>query len=299
MGRMPRVCAAVAGNPIEHSLTPDLFRIVAKYVQKKGHTISFDECNKISHDTLVDALAWGHATNAAIINKDKGADHGNREIWLSLTTPLKHQLPVYSSPELVIGNPLIASVNQMRHDGHVWRAADTDGVGLLLVAEEFDFDFSLEENLDKPLLCMIGGGSTARACASAWATAGGKIWWKGGRRALSSRGPWQNSLVDESDVCDHVGRRLHVDFDQLPGTEREIIGERMETENDAPVFLSISYSPGDYEEVIENEWGIHLDGRWLLAAQHLKAWEYLFFPDATSDLPSLKETMGLLRTLRK
>ncbi|MDP6098942.1 MAG: hypothetical protein QF566_02060 [Candidatus Thalassarchaeaceae archaeon] len=297
MGRVPRVCAAVAGNPIEHSSTPDLFRIVARFLQKSGHNITFDACEKISNDILVDALAWGHAMNSAITREDKGAYRGRREIWLSLTAPLKHQLPIDSSPEWILGDPMLASVNQMRHDGHVWLAAETDGDGLLMVAEEFGFDFSLKDDLDKPLLCMIGGGSTARACAAAWATASGKIWWEGGRRPLSSRGPWRNSLVDTSDVCDHVGRRLHVDFDQLPGTEAEIIGESMKAENDAPVFLSIPYSGGEFEAVIENEWGVHLNGRWLLVAQHLKAWEYLFFPEATDNLPTLREAMELLSSV--
>ncbi|MDP7313091.1 MAG: hypothetical protein QF831_06600, partial [Candidatus Thalassarchaeaceae archaeon] len=83
MGRVPRVCAAVAGNPIEHSSTPDLFRIVARFLQKSGHNITFDACEKISNDILVDALAWGHAMNSAITREDKGAYRGRREIWLS------------------------------------------------------------------------------------------------------------------------------------------------------------------------------------------------------------------------
>ena len=296
MGRGPRVCAAVAGNPIEHSLTPRLFRIISQYLQKNGHKITFEACEKISNDILVDAMAWGHAKNSAIAKREKGEFHPSREVWLSLTSPLKHQLPIDSGTEWVIGDPMLTSVNQMRYDGHVWRAAETDGAGLILLAEEFGFDFSLRDELEKPLLCMIGGGSTARSCAAAWAAAGGKIWWEKGRRPLSQRGPWQNSLVQTSDVCDYFGRRLHVDFDQSPGEEKEIIGEKMKIELDAPVFLSISYGDGEYEGTIENEWGIHLNGRWFLAAQHLKAWEYLFFPEGSEDLPSLRETMELLKS---
>ena len=175
MGRQPRVCAAVAGNPIEHSLTPTLFRIIAQYLHKHGHKITFEACEKISNDVLVDAMAWGHAQNTSIAKREKGEFRAKREVWLSLTSPLKHQLPIDSGTEWVIGNPMLTSVNQMRHDGHVWRAAETDGAGLLLLADEFGFDFSLRDELDKPLLCMIGGGSTARSCAAAWSAAGGKI----------------------------------------------------------------------------------------------------------------------------
>ncbi len=71
----------------------------------------------------------------------------------------------------------------------------------------------------------------------------------------------------------------------------------MKAENDAPVFLSIPYSGGEFEAVIENEWGVHLNGRWLLVAQHLKAWEYLFFPEATDNLPTLREAMELLSSV--
>ncbi len=296
MSKGPIVCAAVAGNPISHSLTPFLFNKVAQLLESSGHNITFHACEKINHNSLIDALAWGHAKMAAIAKEDEGADPGRREIWLSITSPLKHQLPLDSGTEWVIGEPMLASVNQMRHDGHVWKAANTDGAGLLVVAKEFGFDFNLEDELDHPLLCMVGGGSTARACAAAWTEAGGKIWWKEGRRNLSHRGPWKDSMVNARDVCDHVGRRLHIDFDQPAGVALEIEGERIGAGLDAPVFLSVGYAKGNFESVIENEWGLFLDGRWLLVAQHLKAWEHLFAPSAAEDLPSLRELMDILNS---
>jgi len=243
---------------------------------------------------LIDALAWGHAKMTAIAKEDEGADPGKREIWLSITSPLKHQLPIDSGTEWTIGERMLASVNQMRHDGHVWNAANTDGAGLLMVAGEFGFDFTLTDDLEQPLLCMTGGGSTARACAAAWTEAGGKIWWKEGRRNLSPRGPWKDSIVNPRDVCDHVGRRLHIDFDHPAGSTPEIKGERIEAGIDAPVFLSVSYSDGEFESVIENEWGLFLDGRWLLAAQHLQGWAHLYYPPAADDLPTLSELMDIL-----
>ena len=294
MAKGPTVCAAVAGNPISHSLTPFLFKKVAQHLQSHDHTITFHTCEKISHTSLIDALAWGHAKMTAIAKEDEGAELGKREIWLSITSPLKHQLPIDSGTEWEIGDPMLASVNQMRHDGHVWNAANTDGAGLLMVAREFGFDFNLTDDLERPLLCMTGGGSTARACAAAWTEAGGEIWWKEGRRNLSPRGPWKDSIVNPRDVCDHVGRRLHIDFDQPAGSTPEIKGERIEAGIDAPVFLSASYSDGEFESVIENEWGLFLDGRWLLAAQHLQGWEHLYYPQAADDLPTLSELMDIL-----
>ena len=155
MSKGPIVCAAVAGNPISHSLTPFLFNKVAQLLESSGHNITFHACEKINHNSLIDALAWGHAKMSVIAKEDEGADPGRREIWLSITSPLKHQLPLDSGAEWTIGEPMLASVNQMRHDGHVWKAANTDGAGLLMVAREFGFDFNLTDDLERPLLCMV------------------------------------------------------------------------------------------------------------------------------------------------
>ncbi len=285
------VCAAVAGDPIVHSLTPTLFGLVAQHLRDSGITIEFEAKEKIQTVSLVDALAWGHARNESIARASPGADIGSREVWISVTTPLKHQMPYDGSTEWVLGNMLISSVNHLRHDGHVWRASSTDGQGLVMLAEEFGFDFGLIDYAEKPLLCLTGGGSTARSCAAAWAESGGLVWQMGGRRKLPSRGPWKDSMVDASEVCDIVGRRLEIDFDQAPGTEPEVSGEQAPSGPDAPLYVSATYSQGDWKSEVETEWGYHLDGRWLLAAQHLVAWRYLFFPEAADDLPTLRELM--------
>lgn len=296
MARSPRVCAAIAGDPVEHSLTPELFKLVSRNLEEKGHKITFESCEKVTFSNIIDAMGQSHALKRALSKEGEGMAVGIREIWLSLTTPLKHQLPFDSGAIWTIGDPMLASVNQLRHDGHVWRAANTDGPGLLMVAREFGFNFELPDAIDRPLLCMIGGGSTARACAAAWADAGGKIWWKGGRRALSNRGPWVSALVTNRDVCDHFGRRLHVDFDVEPGSEPTVEGELIAEEPDAPLILSASYSSTKSELIVVNEWGIHLDGRWLLVAQHLEAWTHLFFPQVAEDLPSLRELVNQLNS---
>jgi hypothetical protein len=291
-----KVCAAVAGKPIAHSLTPDLFRIVADRLRESGCKVNIEMAEKFETTTLVNALAWGHSQKQALSNQDDGADSGRREVWLSLTSPLKHQMPPDSGTEWVVGEPMLACANQMRHDGHVWRVASTDGLGLVLLAKEFGFEFDKKDTREQPLLCMNGGGSTARSCAAAWVEAGGSIWWKGGRRSLSHRGPWRSALVEGLQLAEHNGRRLHADFDVEPGTASEPIGDRIPLEDpgEAPILLSITYDGNKGESSVETEWGLHLDGRWLLAAQHLEAWRHLYLPQFADSLPSLRDLVGAI-----
>ena len=296
-----KVCAAVAGEPIEHSLTPDLFRIVADRLRKSGFEVTIEVAEKVETDTLVNALAWGHAQKQALSNMDEGSDSGRREVWISLTAPLKHQMPLDSGTEWVAGDPMIACVNQMRHDGHVWRVASTDGLGLIALAREFGFEFGQLDTREQPLLCMNGGGSTARSCAAAWVEAGGKIWWQGGRRELSRRGPWKSSMVEGLQLAEHNGRRFHADFDVIPGTASEPSGDRIPIRDlsEAPILLSVSYDGNGGESSVETEWGLHLDGRWLLVAQHLEAWRYLYMPQSADNLPSLRDLMSAIEGLSR
>ena len=45
------------------------------------------------------------------------------------------------------------------------------------------------------------------------------------------------------------------------------------------------------------ESGLKLDGRWLLAAQHLEAWARLYSPEAAHLLPGLGLTMTRLEAM--
>jgi hypothetical protein len=294
-----KVCAAVAGEPVDHSLTPDLFRIVADRLRKAGCEVTIELAEKVETGTLVNALAWGHAQKQTLAKEDDGSDPGRREVWLSLTYPLKHQMPPDSGTEWVVGEPMLACANQMRHDGHVWRVAATDGLGLVLLAKEFGFEFQQKDPREQPLLCMNGGGSTARSCAAAWVEAGGLIWWRGGQRALSRRGPWRSALVEGLELAEHIGRKLHADFDVEPGTSSEPTGDRipLQDPSEAPILLSVSYDRNGGESTIETEWGLHLDGRWLLVAQHLEAWRHLFMPQSADNLPSVRELMSAIEGL--
>jgi len=213
---------------------------------------------------------------------------GETEAWISLTTPLKHQLNRRSGVTAIDESLENGAVNQLRWDGVNWYCAGTDGSGLIALARHFGFDFETAGG-EGPLLCLIGGGGAARSAAAAWAAAGGLIWAMGGRRPLDTRGSWVEMMIEGDVVADHIGPRLHVDFDLTPGQART------NGSSDADIHLISTYDPFDGGPMIEpTEAGIRLDGRWLLVAQHLDAWARLFCPEAAHLLPGLGLTMSRL-----
>lgn len=185
---------------------------------------------------------------------------GVEEVWLSITSPLKHQLSA-AAVSTVDDCMITRSVNSLRWDGQSWWAASTDGAGVLMVAEAFGHDTS-------SVLGIVGGGGTARSTAAAWTNAGGSIKQLDGKRTLDDEGPWK--LVD--DEADLV-----IDFDSGKG---DIIAPYGELE-------------GDYDARIEYLSKI-ADGRWLLCAQHLVAWARIWMPSLSEDLPSLALLMTRL-----
>lgn len=210
------------------------------------------------------------------------------EAWISLTSPLKHQLNPRAGVNSIDDSLENGAVNQLRWDGVHWHCAGTDGPGLIALARHFGFDFDAR-GTEAPLLCLVGGGGAARCAAAAWSRAGGRIWSMGGRRPLDNRGPWVNVLVDGEEVAEQVGPRLHVDFDQAPGQPAA------NGASDADIQLIAAYDPLDTGRILETtENGVRLDGRWLLAAQHLDAWSRLFCPEAAHLLPGLGLTLTRL-----
>jgi hypothetical protein len=210
------------------------------------------------------------------------------ESWISLTSPLKHLLSPRSGVHPIDDSLENGAVNQLRWDGDNWFCSSTDGRGLVAVARHFGFDFEAV-GTETPLLCMIGGGGSARSCASAWAAAGGSIWSMGGRRTLGKRGPWVEHVISGDDVVDNTGMRLFIDFDIEPG----MLDSSHST--DVDLHLVSSYNSQEVGLVIEQtESGTRLDGRWLLVAQHLDAWSRFFSPEAAHLLPGLGLTMTRL-----
>jgi hypothetical protein len=213
---------------------------------------------------------------------------GESEAWISLTSPLKHQLRPRSGVLPIDDSLENGAVNQLRWDGMNWHCAGTDGSGLIALARHFGFDFEAE-GTESPLLCLVGGGGAARAAAAAWAAEGGTIWAMGGRRPLDNRGPWVDVMIDGEEVAEQVGPRFHVDFDQTLGDPP------LNGVSDADIHLISAYDSMDCSRIIERtENGLRLDGRWLLVAQHLDAWARLYCPEAAHLLPGLGLTMTRL-----
>ncbi len=185
---------------------------------------------------------------------------GSQEVWLSLTTPLKHQLSA-AAVKCIDNSMQIRSVNALRWDGHTWSAASTDGPGMMLVAEAFGHSFG-------GVLGIVGGGGTARSVAASWCDKGGTVRQLGGNRLLEEDGPWV--LCD--DDPDFV-----IDFDNGEGD------------------IIVTYEPmeGDFDNRIEQLASV-ADGRWLLCAQHLHSWARIWAPNHSHLLPSLSLLMTRL-----
>ncbi len=332
-GRM-RIRYAVAGMPIQHSLSPVLAVLTATHLKQAGLKVEFEQINLIETKDVTAPMAWAWVKNNRQENPIRNQLYGNpstpdsniklhrialkvmsevktahsdyvphgdtlfnrgdervktrrgeRESWISLTSPLKHLLSSRSGVHPIDDSLENGAVNQLRWDGKSWFCAGTDGSGLVTLARHFGFDFEAK-GTEAPLLCMVGGGGAARSCASAWAAAGGSIWSMGGRRSLGKRGPWVANVISGDDVVDNVGMRLFIDFDIEPG----VLDSTPST--DADLHLVSSYNSLEVGSVIEQtESGIRLDGRWLLAAQHLEAWARIFSPEAAHLLPGLGLTM--------
>ncbi len=191
---------------------------------------------------------------------------GAEDVWLSLTTPLKHQL----SNAAVKSNDnsmTISSVNSLRWDGLNWWAATTDGLGFVVVAQAFGYSPS------KDILGLSGGGSTARSFAESWSAKGGKVVQLPCRRPLDEEGPW-NLVKGEPTFV--------VDLD-------------IEPEGNTDSTFKVTYRPmsGDVDSRLEHLSKI-ADGRWLLCAQHLQSWAKLWSPGCTPYLPSLELLMTRL-----
>ena len=334
-----RIRYAVAGSPVEHTLSPALFALTVAHLEKAGLNIQIEEFDIIDTSDVTAPMAWAWVQKGIPSDKKKhplygdfssesvsrliglarsairqvdAADsdhvpyqetlfsHGREHIrkrreevetWMSITSPLKHLLNIRSGVHPVDGCLENGAVNQLRWDGINWYAAGTDGLGVVSIAQHFGFDFDLN-GIDSPLLCMIGGGGSARSCAASWAEAGGRVWSMSGRRNLDGRGSWKNAILDEEDVVEHLGMRLFIDFDAeagSPSTSANTI---------ADIQVSASYNSEKVAQVVGYDGAcIHLDGRWLLASQHLHAWSQIFSPEFAHLLPGLGLTVTRLLAL--
>ena len=196
------------------------------------------------------------------------------EVWLNLTSPLKHQLQsmVFSPVDDAFD---IISVNSLRYTGQGWYCASTDGYGVVNVAYHFGIDVS-----KGAVLGIQGGGGAARSIASAWNAAGGTVVSLGGRRQLPA---------------DLVTERLDdgMKFDLIINTDGSMASAQNTSYSLNPVYSQLD---GEFEQMVEavSTSNNTIDGRWMLAAQHLESWRCLWTPHLSEHLPSLQNLMTWL-----
>jgi hypothetical protein len=314
---MAAIRYGIAGQPVEHSLSPLLTALVADHLG-----LPSDEKNLkmelLNVNTVHDALAWGYAgafptpvpwmytkakfgtfRTSALLQKSTQAANKvtephpslashhpsefvpraslsqglptrmfKEEIWINLTAPLKHQLD--SGAVVCLDDSMTTkSVNVLRWDGRGWWCAGVDGEGVRQVLHHQGFDPAVD------VLGLCGGGGGARSTAAAWAEQRGSIRAYEGRRPLEE-GSWTSALtLGEPSVV--------VDFDDAIQPD----------EVSVPV-LKAGYRPmnGSVENRIHQLSHPHLDGRWMLVAQHLACWRHVWAPERGHELPDL----GLLLT---
>ncbi len=312
---------AVGGSPISHSLSPILFNLVLADLKNKGQFSKLDvsSITTLKTDHIDEVLGWAyvehdkqqpiwkpvdqklrafqsqlyeHASHIidekpftgmlpklktplrALSTKQLPVRSSSNEVWLNLTSPLKHQIQsmVFSSIDEAID---IISVNTLRYTGQGWYCATTDGFGVVNVAYHFGIDVS-----KGALLGINGGGGAARSIASAWINCGGKVASLGGRRQLPA------SLVNTKQ-----GDNLA--FDLVLGTEGPIENEPDSNYSLNPVYAKLKGSLQERLQCLSIE-SNGIDGRWMLAAQHLESWRSLWAPEYAEHLPTLEQLITWL-----
>ena len=329
---MADVFYGVAGHPVSHSLSPVLINIVAQYVSnqtKSAPKFNVKQTDLVSAEQIQDALAWGYVKstpepinwdltgapfgkfrNKALMQKvleataeithsidglvEENPSHVptnlpfnlkielptksfTEEVWLNLTSPLKHQL---KSPAVVDFNDssLIESVNALRWDGFGWWSTNVDGSGVARVAQYFGIGIT-----DGAILGIIGGGGAARSTARTWQKLGGKVLNLGGKRDLDNY-DWFDSEISSEKRCDVL---INFDDDTIP-SDIDVTGFVMNAN-----YHMLEGEHADRVSAITNQ---VVDGRWLLAAQHLECWRQLWAPHAANLLPSLDLLVSMLVT---
>ena len=312
---------AVGGSPIDHSLSPVLFDLVLAHLRSRGCFSELDVSSVaiLEADHIDEVLGWAyiehdkhqpiwkpanqklrsfqpHLMSKAMDVIELEADarflpklqpntrrtkitqvperSSSNEVWINLTSPLKHQI------QSMVFTPIdealdIISVNALRYDGQGWYCATTDGEGIVHVASQFGIDAA-----NGATLGVNGGGGAARSIASAWKKHGGRIVSIGGKRQLPA------TLVNAKPTDEVV-------FDLIIDTEGSLEQAMAGTVQLNPVYSPLSGSIDERMEYLSTVSDV-IDGRWMLAAQHLECWRSLWTPHFSDQLPALEQLMTWL-----
>ena len=146
------------------------------------------------------------------------------------------------------------------------------------VAQYFGIDIS-----DGAILGIVGGGGAARSTAYTWQQLGGRVRVFGGNRELTDY-KWIETMQDGEKSCDIF---INFDDDTIP-SDVNVTGYIMKSK----------YHPihGEHSDRIAKVTNGAIDGRWLLAAQHLESWSQLWAPQCADMLPPLDLLISMLIT---
>lgn len=202
------------------------------------------------------------------------SQYHTEEVWMNLTSPLKHQLQSMAFTPVDKGMDIL-SVNTLRWTGHGWYCATTDGAGVVDVAIHHGINVA-----SGAVLGLNGGGGSARSIADAWLESGGHVVSLGGRRKIDS------SLVSKK-LADVKQLDLLIDFDAT--YDQQLNVKRTLT----PDYLPLSGTLQQRESILSSK-SKTIDGRWMLVGQHLESWRRLWAPQCVEHLPSLSQLMSWL-----
>lgn len=281
---------AVAGHPIHGSASPHLFHLVLAHLARRGvRGVNLDASTAVRLDvtSVEEALAAIHAgtvrcdtglSSAAVevvhsstSPSEDGAVVGiptDGALWLSLTSPLKHDIGAWHHLD---DSKAWRSVNTLRVLNGRIEAMSTDGLAVVRIARLRGVA------VDKgAVLALRGGGGAARSTAQAWIAAGGRVLPIHGRRELQG--------IPPESLARH-GAAFGVDVD---GGASKL---------EAPCVLHPAYRLGEPPLAGGRLESDAIDGRWMLAAQHLEAWSRCWAPDVAAFLPELSRLVADLVTL--
>ncbi len=233
----------VIGFPVTHSLTPKIFQIVGEHMGFEDIKVMFIEARNIEEFIKE-------------TNKIKG------NFWLSVTSPLKHQLHKEFNLECI---KEIGAVNQIINYEGEWIGFNTDGLGFVKAVEYIDIE------LNNSVLKMKGGGSTARSIAYQWSKCGGKLIIERGRRDIGN-GSWKKSITK------NLKPDLSINLDLLPGIN---IDKNMIPDKHYVISYDENYNNDDFAII-------------MLVAQHLEAWKIMVSDEFKESLPSIKQVLSRL-----